>query len=602
MMEYSASRCHQAVLAVLVVSALSACGSTKYYRDGMKAIDRAQYERGIAILAKGAEKYPRDTKLRMAWLNERENVADALLAQADKAFRVGQWKESEALYTRTLVIDSQNSRAALGLGHVTANKRYEALLQDASSLLDEGDIDSADMKVKRVLSEQPSHKGANAIKTKIDERRHDSVFDTPTLNTLYKGPISVEFRDTNIKMAMEVISKTSGVNFVLDSQLREDLSINIFAKDVSLEDAINLILTTYQLEKKILNDRTIIVYPKTPEKQNEYQDLVVKMVHLSNVSPQKMMELIRGFIKVNDIFVDERINVLLIRDKIETIRAIEKLVSLLDVADPEIMLELEVMEIQSSKVNDLGVKYPEQVNLSLMGKSSDGLTLDDFNDIRGSNLSVSSLSASINLKRELSSGNILANPRIRVRNREKAKIKIGDRVPVISTTQNTISNTSSDSVQYLDVGLNVDVEPDIRINGEINIKLGMEVSNVVREVRGGFGSIAYQIGTRNVETILRLKDNETQVLGGLIRDDERKVSARLPGLGDLPLLGRLFSNNHDEKQKTEIVLAITPHIIRNVERPSAEMGQFWSGTRSNFTAGHGLGAMKVLPDSAEKKK
>lgn len=121
---------------------------------------------------------------------------------------------------------------------------------------------------------------------------------------------------------------------------------------------------------------------------------------------------------MNDIFVDERINALLIRDKIETIRAVEKLVSLLDVSDPELILELEVMEIQSSKVNDLGIKYPEQVNLSLMGKSGDGLTLNDLNEIRGSNVSVSSLSASINLKRELSNGNILANPRIRVRNRK----------------------------------------------------------------------------------------------------------------------------------------------------------------------------------------
>lgn len=593
------ARLRQILLTMLVMFILSACGSMEYYRNGMNAIERGHYERGVRILAEGAEKYPRDTRLRISWLNERETVVNALVNQADKLFQLQRWDEAEALYKRIITIDPRNARALIGIERITANREYDLLLKEASVLLSKHDLDEAEMRIKRVLSEEPDHKIAHVLNSKIEERRRDSVFDRPTLNTLYRGPITLEFRDTNLKMAMEVLSKTSGINFVLDNQVRADLAITIFAKDVGLEDAINLILTSYQLDKKILNDRTVILYPRTPEKQKEYQDLVVKVIYLANVNVQKMTELIRGFVKVNETFIDERINALFIRDKIETIRAIEKLVPLLDVPDPEVMLELEVMEIQSSKVQDLGIKYPEQVNLSLLSEGGGSLTLDNLNNIRSGDIAISSLSASINLRRELSKGNILANPRIRVRNREKAKIKIGDRVPVISTTQNTVSNTSSDSVQYLDVGLSVDVEPDIRINGEINIKVGLEVSNVVREIRGGFGSIAYQIGTRNVDTILRLNNNETQVLGGLIRDDERKVSSRLPGLGDLPLLGRIFSNNRNEKLKTEIVLAITPHIIRNVERPSADLGQFWSGSHDNFTAGRGYGEMKVPSISAE---
>ena len=138
-------------------------------------------------------------------------------------------------------------------------------------------------------------------------------------------------------------------------------------------------------------------------------------------------------------------------------------------------------------------------------------------------------------------------------------------------------------MQYVDVGLKLDVEPRITLDNFVNIKVGLEVSSLGEKTVTRNGATVYTIGTRNANTILRLKNGETQILAGLILDDERKNSAKLPGLGDIPLLGRLFSNQEDKKSKTEIVLAITPRIIGNISRPQAEISEYWSGTESVIT-------------------
>lgn len=178
--------------------------------------------------------------------------------------------------------------------------------------------------------------------------------------------------------------------------------------------------------------------------------------------------------------------------------------------------------------------------------------------------------------------NILANPRIRVRNREKAKILIGERVPNITSTS-TATGFVAESVNYVDVGLKLDVEPTISIEGEVAIKISLEVSSVTSQVQTKSGSLAYQIGTRTAQTILRLKDGENQVLAGLINNEDRQTGNKVPGLGDIPLLGRLFGEQRDDTSKTEIVLSITPRILRNLTRPGTSNLEFDSGTETSLS-------------------
>ena len=181
---------------------------------------------------------------------------------------------------------------------------------------------------------------------------------------------------------------------------------------------------------------------------------------------------------------------------------------------------------------------------------------------------------------------VLSNPRIRVINREKARIHIGEKLPVITTTAAATGGFVSESVSYLDVGLKLEVEPLIYLDDEVGIKVSLEVSNIAGEVRGTqSSSLAYQIGTRNASTMLRLRDGETQVLAGLISNEDRRTAARVPALGDLPVLGRLFSHTRDNSAKTEIVLLITPRLVRTLARPDARTAEFAAGTEISTSAG-----------------
>jgi general secretion pathway protein D len=190
----------------------------------------------------------------------------------------------------------------------------------------------------------------------------------------------------------------------------------------------------------------------------------------------------------------------------------------------------------------------------------------------------------LNLKQQDGTTSVLANPRIRVKNKEKARIHIGDRVPVITTTAAATGGFVSESVSYLDVGLKLEVEPLIHLEDEVGIKVALEVSNIVKEVRGtSTGTLAYQIGTRNANTMLRLKDGETQILAGLISDEDRRTASRVPGIGELPVLGRLFSATKDTTGKNEIVLLITPRLVRTLARPDARTIEFAAGTEASIS-------------------
>jgi general secretion pathway protein D len=174
---------------------------------------------------------------------------------------------------------------------------------------------------------------------------------------------------------------------------------------------------------------------------------------------------------------------------------------------------------------------------------------------------------------------------------------------VITTTAGA-TGFVSESVNYLDVGLKLEVEPVVSLEDDVGIKVGLEVSNISSEVKTSSGTVAYQVGTRNANTTLRLRDGETQVLAGLINDEDRRSANRVPGVSQLPLIGRLFSNNNDTVSKTEIVLLITPRVIRNIERPGARLEEFNSGTE--FDVGRGgasvpLGPVSVQPDAPAPK-
>jgi general secretion pathway protein D len=374
---------------------------------------------------------------------------------------------------------------------------------------------------------------------------------------------------------------------VFDKDVRPDIKVTLFVRNTTVAEVMRLILITNQLERSVLSENTVLIYPNTAAKVREYKELITRTFFLVNAEAKQVQNLIKTVIKTKDIYIDERLNVIVMKDTVDAVRLAEQLVESVDVAEPEVMLEVEVLEVSSNKMKELGIDFPDQIgygiltpNISNSVSTAAGITTTttlggqllqgniNLKDTNGLVVPyVSNPGLILNLKAQDGAANLLANPRIRVKNKEKAKVHIGEKLPVFTTTSTANVGVSA-SVTYLDVGLKLDVEPLIHPEDDVDIKMTMEVSSIVKEVTGPQSSLAYQVGTRSTATALRLKDGETQILAGLISDEERTSASRLPGLGHLPLIGKLFSSERGSNNKTEIVLLITPRIVRNLSRPA----------------------------------
>jgi general secretion pathway protein D len=546
-------------------------------------VSAGNYEGAIAQLQALSAARPDDKLLRTEMARVREVGVDALRRSGEQNLAAGRLGEAAEDFNRALALNPDDVRSRNGLEQLTAERRRQVSLAQAQEALKRGDIDAASERLRLVMMEVPSHKGALALQRQLEEARIKEQQAGPVLRSRLTKPVTVQFRDANIRMVFDALSRSTGINFIFDREVRADLKATIYARNVAVEDAIDLILLPNQLEKKVMSDNTVLVYPATPAKLREYQDLVVKTFYLENVDAKNVMALFKTMLKTKDIFIDEKLNLVMIRDTPEAVRLAEKLVAANDLAEPEVVLEVEILEVSRGRLSEIGIKYPDSATLSLLDVNGAPSTVGDLSGINRDRVGFSPLpSVTVNLKQLDGYTNLLSNPRIRVKNREKARILVGDRLPVVSAivTPSTGAAVTSESVSYLDVGLKLDVEPNVYLDGDVGIKINLEVSNASNRQTTKNGTTVYDIGTRNATTQLRLKDGETQVLMGLIRDDDRRAANKVPGISELPVLGRLFSNNLDDRQKTEIMLSITPRVVRNVQRASAQTAEFWSGTEA----------------------
>ncbi len=559
------------------VLALYGCAADRMFGEGKELVSTGQYVEGFARIEDAIKEDPRNAEFRAYLANRRESAIASLLARAELARTQGRISDAESAFREVLAIDLRNQPARMGMEKLAVDRRHKQVIADAEVLLKKDELRAASDLVRTVLNENPQQREARNLEARINEKQAKQTKPDLKLAESFRKPVTLEFRDAPLRSVFEVISRVSGFNFVYDKDIRPDLKVTIFVKNSSIEDAIKLLTVTNQLEYRPLNENSILVYPNTPQKLKDYQPLVVRSFYLANTDAKQVANTLKTILKTKDLVINEKLNLLIMRDTADAVKLAEKIVALEDLNEPEVMLEVEILEIKRTQLMELGIKWPDQITLS-----TSGMALSDLRThIPSDTVSVSDLKVVLNAKKDDTNANILANPRIRVKNREKAKILIGDRVPVITTTS-TSTGFVSDSVNYVDVGLKLEVEPNIYLDDEVSIKVQLEVSSIVKEVISRSGTLSYQIGTRNANTVLRLRDGETQVLAGLINDEDRKVANKMPGLGDIPVIGRLFSSQKDDVQKTEIVLSITPRLVRTIRRPDMLNAEFDSGTETTL--------------------
>ncbi len=532
-----------------LVSVFAGC-ATPVIDEAESLLRGGHYEAAYARLDEALRRQPDNSALRTAHSRQRDRVVVQALARADLAQAGGRFDEAERLVERVRALDPAQSRLGAISHQLTAARREQ---QRTAAL--------------RAQQQAEASARANAPLP--------APLLPPALAAAYQKPVALEFREAPLRQVFESLARSTGVNFVFDKDVRGDAKVTVFLRNVTLDEAMRVILATQQLDRKLLNDSTVLVYPNTPAKQREHQELVTRSLYLGNAEAKQLLTLVRTMTKTRDLYADDRLNVLVVRDTAEVVRQVEQLVATLDLAEPEVMMAVEVMEVASNRLDELGLSWPTEVRYGIPGLTGQ-VELGNRSSLRASIVNPALLAT---LRGEAGATNLLANPTIRARNREKAKVQIGEKLPVFTTTSSVNIGVAT-SVAYLDVGLKLEVEPTVQLDGDVSIKVALEVSNLLRTVSGPQGSIAYQVGTRSTSTSLRLRDGETQVLAGLINDEDRQGAKGVPGLSTAPLVGKLFGVQSDTRNKTEVVMLITPRIVRRLAPVSVAAATISSGTDS----------------------
>lgn len=566
--------------AVALSLGLFGCASDADLQTSRRLLAAGKPEDSLKALESAAMAQPRRVEVYNAYITQRNALVAAYVRDGDSLRSQREYDAAEGQYRNALRLEPYAEAARSGLASVLKDRQIDAAANSATEALRQGDMAGAEAKARAVLQQSSSNRTARQVMKAVAEERARVDSAEPKLKSLQSRMISIELRDAPLRGVFDILAREGKLNFVLDKDVRNDARTTIVVKDSNLEDVLKMLLLTNQLERKVLNDNTMLIYPATQAKQRDYQELVMRSFYLANADAKQTATLIRSMVKTRDLYTDEKLNLVIMRDTPEAVRLAEQLVAAQDLPEPEVMLEVEVLEVASSVMQDFGFNFPSQISVSPIGLSSNPDAPSQQVQLGTGNFRafVANPVLVLNLRKSDGTSNLLANPRIRVKNREKAKVHIGERVPVITTTSTANVGVSS-SVNYLETGLKLDVEPNIYLEDEVSIKVQLEVSNILEQLNVA-GTVSYRLGTRNAATTLRLKDGETQVLAGLINNEDRRSVARVPYIGDVPLLGRLFRSDSDQGVKSEIVLLITPRVIRNLQRPETVASQFPSGTEA----------------------
>ena len=576
---------------VLDISSLK--GENKAFINGQEQITRGNYEVGLRLLEQAMHEEPENKEFRTVYMRKRDVIFGRIISAADSARIAGNPDYAEQQYNLILNFDSANRRAQEGLAALNLDREHIAKIEYAKALLTHNKYIAAEKILRAVLQENSEQAEALQLIREINSLIVRTEDESLTLREAFGKPLTIEFKDIDIQSVFKIISQTVGINFVFDKDVRKDDKVYIFVQDNSMEDILKLLTVTNQLGYKTLNSNTLLIYPATPAKRKEYQELVVRSFHVAYTEVKQMVAMVRGLVKSKDIYVNEKLNLFIIRDTPDAVNLVARLVSLNDLPEPEVMLDVEVLEITRNNEILFGPSLPQSVTYSGVAAAVPGLAPLSTIGFGLKHFSIAN-DTLINFRKTISKGDILANPRIRVRNREVAKILIGERVPIVTANVTGTAATVTQQVNYIDVGLKLDVNPVISLSNEVAIKIALEVSTIVSFVDSGNTRVP-QVGTRTAETVLSLKDGETQVLAGLINDDETKSFGGIVGLIDLPIVSKLFTSQDLRDNRTEIVLLITPRIIRNIIKPTNIESEIQFGTANS------AGRVPVsIGDSAEQ--
>jgi general secretion pathway protein D len=524
-------------------------------------------------------------------------------------------------YQRALRTNPMNTQYKLRRDHV----RFESgqfHVEQGQKALKSGDLNLALAEFRRAQGIDPSNPAADqeaertlnllaaAKRPEASEptsphfpNDKDLLSGPPQLKPLSREPINLKITNDS-RVIFETVAKLAGLTALFDPDFTSR-RIAVELPNVTLEQALDAIAFESKAFWKPLTNTVILVAPDQAQKRRDFEDEVVQTFYLSNtLAPQDLTEIVNALRQLFDLRRVQQVNsqnAIVVRDTPDKIDIAQKVIRDIDQAKPEVLLHVSVLQTSLNRLRDLGILPGQSTKLAFTPNNSSGsncgtssasaactqLTLNDLTHLSTADYSITLPDATANAVLTDSTTQIIQDPEMRVIDGQKATLKIGDRVPVATGsfgtgigTGSTVNPLVNTQFQYIDVGVNVDVTPRIHPNRDISLKIKIEVSSVTgTENIGGISQPI--ISQRSVDHDIRLKDGEVSILGGLLQRTETKSISGWPGLARLPFFHYFFSDDKKEVQDDEVLIVLTPHIIRLPSITPENLRRLATGTDTN---------------------
>ena len=573
--------------------------------QGEELGQEGRWEEAVRAYQEAVKQNPRNTEARLGLARAMMEAADQLVKQGQELERAERLGDASVVYRRALTYNGEHQGALAGLDRIARAAAVKEKLTRARDRMAQGEWRAALAEVQAALRLDPENIPTKALKqelaVKLAAETAPSKLDTDPERLAQQlfatKPVTLRFRDTDIKEVLEVFARTAGVNIFTDEALQPK-RITTFFQNLPLREAFNLILTANRLFAKKVAENTVIVVPDNPGKRQQYDELVVQTFYLTDADAKVVVNLVRTILNTRQVFVNEKLNALVIRETPEKIELARKVLEANDRSVAEVEIDLEVLEIDRQSVQNLGIDLsPRSYSVSL-GFPADMPIGNVWSSIRfGSVVNITNPSLIVNLVKNDGSTNIIANPTVRILDRQKARLLVGERrpfqississVPSVAGTGTTTPTgavtTTQTNVEYRDLGLKMTLTPTVHLNGEVTVELNFEISAAGAPIAGiSGGELLPPVNTRNLDTFIKVKNGETRLLGGLFQDVYSVSTSKIPFLSDIPWLGRVFQSPNEERRRTDVLISLTPRIVKVMERPDPEIESFPSGTADSF--------------------
>jgi general secretion pathway protein D len=545
------------------------------------------------------------------------------LKNAREAEKLQDFDAAVSYYQQALRIHPQDAHIKIKLA-AARSEACEARLKSGRQMRAQGNLEGAAVEFKLASALDPSNDAAKqelgaalaAISPQgpspeqaAQPRRNGTAFayanGPPELKPLSTAPINLKMTN-EAKIVFETIGKLSGITVICDPDF-PSRRISVEMANVTMDQALDLVAIESKAFWKPLSENIVFVVPEQPQKRRDYEDQVIRTFYLANVvQAQDLTEIVTALRQLLDLKRIQQLNAqnaIVIRDTAAKLAIAEKFIEDADRAKPEVLLQVEVLQARTDLVKNLGINPGTSASLtfnpacsdptssactSSTASSTSTFNLSQLKHLSSKDYTVTLPGASLTALLTDTSTRIIQDPEIRSVDGQSAKLKIGDRVPVATGSYSTGTTASASSLnalvntqyQYIDVGVNVDVTPRIHANREISLKMTVEVSSVT-----GYSTIGSLqepiISQRKIEHDIRLKEGETSILGGLFERTDTKSVKGWPGMANVPFASYLFSEKDKQVQENEVLIVVTPRIVRLPELTSANLRALYTGSETN---------------------